>query len=306
MNVLSLDGGGAKGVYSLGVLNELEQHLGEPLHEYFDLIYGTSTGAIIASLLALGHPVQAIEDLYFDLIPAVMANKRRKTRSEALVRRAREVFGTATFADFKTHVGIVAVGYDAQKPMVFKSHVGLSHGLKASFKPGFGCTVADAVVASSAAFPFFEKWQVRTENQGDPVLLDGGFAANNPTLLSIADAHGAMGFPLEDLRVLSVGVGQYKEPNRTIFHRVLFWMWPFELIQRMFVTNTNTIEGLRRVLFPEVACIRVDEAYPDQQYATDLLEADPTKLRKLYVLGRDSYGKWEKELNEVFPRREGP
>ena len=53
---LSLDGGGAKGFYTLGVLREIEAMLGQGLYERFDLIFGTSTGAIIAALLALGTP----------------------------------------------------------------------------------------------------------------------------------------------------------------------------------------------------------------------------------------------------------
>ena len=52
--VLSLDGGGSKGLYTLGVLAELERLLEEPIHEKFQLIYGVSTGAIICALLALG------------------------------------------------------------------------------------------------------------------------------------------------------------------------------------------------------------------------------------------------------------
>ena len=50
--VLSLDGGGAKGVYTLGFLSRLEKDIGKPIHEHFDLIYGTSTGAIIAALVS--------------------------------------------------------------------------------------------------------------------------------------------------------------------------------------------------------------------------------------------------------------
>jgi patatin-like phospholipase/acyl hydrolase len=53
--ILSLDGGGAKGFYTLGVLREIEGMIKCPLFERFDLIFGTSTGAIIAALLALGH-----------------------------------------------------------------------------------------------------------------------------------------------------------------------------------------------------------------------------------------------------------
>jgi len=51
--ILALDGGGAKGFYTLGVLKEIEAMLGCPLHERFDLVFGTSTGAIIAALIAL-------------------------------------------------------------------------------------------------------------------------------------------------------------------------------------------------------------------------------------------------------------
>jgi patatin-like phospholipase/acyl hydrolase len=56
--ILSLDGGGAKGFYSLGVLREIEAMVGCRLHEKFDLIFGTSTGAIIGALLAIGKPVE--------------------------------------------------------------------------------------------------------------------------------------------------------------------------------------------------------------------------------------------------------
>ena len=55
--ILSLDGGGAKGFYTIGILDELEKNIGKPLHECFDLIFGTSTGSIIAALLARGDSV---------------------------------------------------------------------------------------------------------------------------------------------------------------------------------------------------------------------------------------------------------
>jgi predicted acylesterase/phospholipase RssA len=48
--ILSLDGGGAKGFYTLGVLKEIEGMLGCPLYKRFDLIFGTSTGSIIGAL----------------------------------------------------------------------------------------------------------------------------------------------------------------------------------------------------------------------------------------------------------------
>ena len=68
---LALDGGGAKGFYTLGVLKQLEALTG-PLHERFDLIFGTSTRAIIAALLALGKPVSEVRELYRKHVPRVM------------------------------------------------------------------------------------------------------------------------------------------------------------------------------------------------------------------------------------------
>jgi uncharacterized protein len=50
--ILSLDGGGAKGFYTIGVLKGIEGMLDGKLHEHFDLVFGTSTGSIIASLIA--------------------------------------------------------------------------------------------------------------------------------------------------------------------------------------------------------------------------------------------------------------
>ena len=69
--ILSLDGGGAKGFYTLGVLKGIEGMVG-PLHQRFDLIYGTSTGSIIAALVALGHPVDEILELYKTHVVEVM------------------------------------------------------------------------------------------------------------------------------------------------------------------------------------------------------------------------------------------
>ena len=62
--VLALDGGGAKGFYTLGALKEIEGIVGGPVSEKFDLIYGTSTGAIIAALLGLGKSVVDVGAFY--------------------------------------------------------------------------------------------------------------------------------------------------------------------------------------------------------------------------------------------------
>ena len=91
--ILSLDGGGAKGFYTIGVLREIEGMIGCPLHKRFDLIFGTSTGAIIAALLALGKRVDDINELYEKHVPTVMARKSRAAKSTALAVLGDAVFG---------------------------------------------------------------------------------------------------------------------------------------------------------------------------------------------------------------------
>jgi len=92
--ILCLDGGGAKGFYTLGVLKEIEGMLGCPLYERFNLVFGTSTGAIIASLIALGYEIDAIHDLYRMHVPTVMRASNAQGKSEALAKLAQAFMET--------------------------------------------------------------------------------------------------------------------------------------------------------------------------------------------------------------------
>lgn len=176
LRVLTLDGGGAKGFYTLGVLKEIEAMIGCPLHQKFDLVFGTSTGAIIASLIALGHSVDSILEMYRKHVPTVMSQKTAPARSQALKKLASEVFGDATFSDVKTGIGIVTAKWLTERPMIFKGSVAQAHGRVGTFVPGFGVSIAAAVKASCSAYPFFERTIVRTSMGEDIELIDGGIA----------------------------------------------------------------------------------------------------------------------------------
>lgn len=205
--MLSLDGGGAKGFYTLGVLREIEALIGCLIHERFDLIFGTSTGAIIASLLALGKSVEDIQKVYTAHVPTVMKKTSPAEKSKALTALSQVVYGNAKFEEVKTNVGIVATRWLLERPMIFKANVAQAHGSTATFAPGFGVKIRDAVEASCSAYPYFERKVVVTEKGDQVELIDGGFCANNPTLYAIADATVALGIPPENIRVVSLGVG---------------------------------------------------------------------------------------------------
>ena len=84
--ILALDGGGAKGFYTLGVLKEVEAMLDCPLYRRFDVVFGTSTGAIITALITLGCTIDEIHELYRAHVPTVMRERTPAGKTAALAR----------------------------------------------------------------------------------------------------------------------------------------------------------------------------------------------------------------------------
>ena len=301
-HVLSLDGGGSMGAYALGALTEVEAILRSTrkkgLVETFDLIYGTSTGAIIGSMIALGEPVEKIWEHYRQLAPAVMKKLSPCAKSKALRKHASEIFGERPFDDFRTMVGIVTTKIKPNEPMIFKSHPEQLRTGVASFIPGFGCTVTDAVVASCAAYPFFKKVRLQVPGYGERVLADGGFLANNPTPLAIIETLQFLGIEKERIRVLSVGTGKFPV-RRGFFHQIAYTLVPaartvFELLQ----TSTNVMEWLNKVLFANIEAVRINETYTHQM--TSFLEADVKRLEEMFALGRQAAQEVDEKLKGLF------
>ncbi len=301
--ILSLDGGGAKGFYTLGVLKQVEALLGGSLCEHFELIFGTSTGAIIAALLALGHSVDEVHALYKAYVPGIMSNRTRRGRSAALAAATKDVFKDCMFTDVKTGVGIVATRWMMEKPMIFKASVGQAHGRHATFQPGFGVSIAEAVKASCSAYPFFHKTTVTTHDGSRVELIDGGYCANNPTLYALADVIAAMKRSLDDVRVLSVGVGEYPEPRKwsSWVKRRYFLA---QLLQKTLNVNTHSMEQLRAILFHGVQTVRVNDTFDRPEMATDLMESDLGKLNILYQEGGESFAKHEGALKFLLDRQQ--
>ena len=130
--ILSLDGGGVRGLITLGLLERVESILksraADPaafrLSHYFDLIGGTSTGGIIATLLALGYPVDEIRKIYLDLCPHVfrrpgllgwITNPKGLVSSvfnaNALARQIEQVIDYVTFLSLrgKTELALIEI-----------------------------------------------------------------------------------------------------------------------------------------------------------------------------------------------------
>jgi patatin-like phospholipase/acyl hydrolase len=300
VNILCLDGGGSKGVYTLGVLREIEKEAGKPLCEVFDLIYGTSTGSIIASMLGLGHSVEEIRTAYFNLIPKIMGSYFSGKKTRKLNTLGKAIFEDKKFEAFKTGIGIIATNYESQKPLIFKNDVARAHGTRSSFVPGFGVTILDAVEASCAACPVFKKKKLKTENKEELIAIDGGFIANNPTLFALIDAKKALKLEDHQIKLLSIGVGNYIEKPIGNLHKFISWFEMGQIASRILVASSNTTEVVTKLLFPDLSIVRINDTFNKPEHGTNMVERNQKKLTGMYKLGIDSYALHETEILKTF------
>ncbi len=299
-NILCLDGGGAKGFYTLGFLRELEAALGVPLASHFHAIYGTSTGAIIASLVALGKTAVETLKLYEDNVPSILGAKKPADKSAKLKDVADTLYKEFSWADFKTRIGIVATNWTRERPLLFKNQVDAAHGMKATFVPGFGCTISEAVRASCSATPFFEPCFLDLKNDGTIEARDGGFCANNPAVFALSDALNPIGIAPGNIRLLTVGVGHYPEPKRGWFQRQIQKLAPVHILQKTLNVSANTTEIQIKLLLPQVPHIRVSDRFESPELAMDFLESDLGRLNLLVQKGRDSFSARETDFKNFF------
>lgn len=125
--VLAIDGGGSKGMFAIGALLELEKMLRKPCREVFHLVYGTSVGAIIAAMIAIGCEAREIEEWFLSKIPTIMGPRRPSQRTRLLRGAIHKFFGERKFDDVDMLLGIVATRTDFYRPMIFKTFVQPSH-----------------------------------------------------------------------------------------------------------------------------------------------------------------------------------
>jgi predicted acylesterase/phospholipase RssA len=273
-----------------------------PLHERFDLVFGTSTGSIIAALICLGRPVDDILVLYREHVVKVMREFTPWAKTAALEALQKEIFKEDGFGDLKTNIGIVATNWNDARPTIFKTSVSQAHGSADTFVPGFGVRVGDAVQASCSAYPFFLKKTVTT-NFGEKFLLaDGGYCANNPTLYAIADAVNSLKADRDAIRVVSIGVGEYPSPIKRWYSpmKLVGYLFTVRLLQRALEINTQSMDQLRIVLFGSFPTVRINNVYKEPEMAADMFEHDLDKLDRLWQRGRRSFAEHETRLKEFL------
>jgi patatin-like phospholipase/acyl hydrolase len=220
IKVLSIDGGGIRGIIPALILEELEKRLGKEMHETFDLIAGTSTGGIIA--LGLGTPCQGggafkpadLVDLYVQKGSQIFPKGyftwfwsllRPKYSPKPLEGILRDTFGKLRFKSALKPLLVSSYDIEHQLPFFFKTQ-------KALTDPAYDWDVAEIARATSAAPTFFPPARLvhSTVAGVEFTLVDGGVCVNNPAMAAFAEACRL--FPgRSQYIVVSVGTGDRQD-----------------------------------------------------------------------------------------------
>jgi uncharacterized protein len=202
--ILSIDGGGIKGVFPLAFLSGIEETLDNKIGDYFDLIVGTSTGGIIALGLGLGYSAKELLEFYERLGPKVFVPKKKniissffntKYDSTNLEKELQDLFGDKRLGESNTRLVIPSYNLDRREPHVYKT----SHNER--LQMDYKVKVVDVALATAAAPTYFSSH----ETEHGIYLVDGGVYANNPTGLAVVEAMTLLGWKPEEFKVLSIG-----------------------------------------------------------------------------------------------------
>ncbi|KAG7642155.1 Patatin-like phospholipase domain [Arabidopsis suecica] len=259
VTILSIDGGGIRGLIPAVILGFLESELqkldGEEarLADYFDVIAGTSTGGLVTAMLTApnkeGRPLFAaseIKDFYLEQCPKIFpqdhfpfsaAKKLVKSLTgpkydgKYLHQLIHTKLGDTKLSQTLTNVVIPTFDIKHLQPTIFSSYEVKNHPLK-------DATLADIAISTSAAPTYlpahFFKVEDLNGNAKEYNLIDGGVAANNPALLAIGEVTNEISggssdfFPIRPndygrFLVLSLGTGNHKAEEKFNAKEVAGW-----------------------------------------------------------------------------------
>jgi len=211
--ILSIDGGGIRGVFPAAVLAELEgRFLGSAsITNHFDMIAGTSTGGIIALALAHGMTARQALNIYLDrgeriFPPAAGLGKvsrvlrwlsKPKHNQAPLKEELLRIFGDKVLDDAVTRIVIPSFEGRHGEPFLYKTphHPDYQKDRHKKF-----AHVALHTTAAPSYYP-------GVEDDGY-IMIDGGIWANNPVMNALVDALACFDVAREDVRILSLGTGE--------------------------------------------------------------------------------------------------
>ena len=260
LRILSIDGGGIRGIIPATVLAKIEDMTKTPTAALFDVIAGTSTGGILALGLTCpgpgGRPKHSATDLvrmYVDNGAAIF-RKNFLTEGEKVIhekygagpleRVLREYLGDTRLREAVTRVTVTSYETERRQPFFFRS-------VNATRDPAqYDYYMRDVARATSAAPTYFEPHKISTAGSaGYYSLVDGGVFANNPGMCAYVDALDEID-PTQNVLMVSLGTGTLTRPLH--FDAIKHWgelEWVQPVINMMMDGPSNATDyQLARIL----------------------------------------------------------
>lgn len=256
--LLSIDGGGIKGIFAAALLARLESVslAGRGLASCFDMIAGTSTGAIIALGLAAGVRASDILALYLERGSAIFPKKRAfgvfgpAFNSAVLAEELERMFGPRLFGDVSVRLCVPSADGKHGDVAAFKT----PH--HPDFRRDWTMRTKDVALASSAAPTL-----LRVHQTDGYQFIDGGVWANNPVMVGVVDALSCYAISPQQIRILSIGSGTKKPilgAGAVTFGGALGWMHRSALIESLMHYSAMNADGQAGLLVGRDRLLRIE------------------------------------------------
>jgi patatin-like phospholipase/acyl hydrolase len=286
--ILSIDGGGVRGVIPAAALVALERAMGGRVRDHVDFVAGTSTGALIAGAVAAGMPADRIVDLYvtkapplFRSIPLISTLRRviagemyDVRRLHRLIRDALDEQGAEewTLNDVPCDILVTAKGLTDGHQWYFVKDDPATNTARTG-----DLSLADCLTASAAAPTYFEPWTIPGLESAGPMVDGGTGVAGNPVYQACVEAFlYSSGYVPASTVVVSLGTGQFFDrPRPTWLYSWLNWILA-ELLRSPGEQQTELVDRH----FAAAAFSRIDVRLP-REFGLD----DAAGIGELHAIG---------------------
>ena len=294
--ILSIDGGGVRGIFAAQILALMEEKLNIKINEQFDLIVGTSTGSIIAGAISINYNLSNLVKDYVTNAPLIFQKKwsglygilRSKYDHSVL-----ENFLSKTFKNIKLK--------EIKKPLILNAtnaSVGDVHVFKSSYQKiqRQGDYVRDgevllykAVLASCSAPTYFDPVDIN-----GTLICDGGIWANNPSLVGYTDAINNFQLQNDNIRILSLGSGQIRQIYQSAKMWGLLSGWKnTKLIDFLMSCQTKFPQNVLALIDPQII-FRINPLM--ESYELDKHQYIPT----LIEMAKSEFTKYNKKISNFL------
>ena len=313
VQILALDGGGLKGLFSAAVIESLEEQIGHSIARHFDIITGTSTGGLIALGLGLGKPGGDIVKFYQEDGPKIFPN----AGLQRIIRFCRGWFFNKYSNRYlkETLQRLLTFDVNDEEPLLRDSakRLIIPTFYAASSQPRLLKTPHDKRYRSDWKLPM---WAVAMATSAAPTYLpsfkyrgnsylDGGIWANNPSLVGVIEAL-EMGANINNIRVLNITTTSSNSdcldfkfpflPVRVAYGRLGKLPWASRIMTVMMQANTHsTTHMYLRQLLSAGNLVVIDE-----RMNVGHADLDDINYEEFYTRGRAAAEQAKNSINHYF------